>query len=140
MGSALLLGPYKTSLADTSREIIGREPPKALQLSDWGAQRLSCGQICYAASDAVLAFKLWPTIANLLQARGRWQAYEIERKVLVPVTAMQLVGVGFDVAEHAAKSLSGNATGVWRKSASCCSKDARFRPIGERFGNCCNQC
>ena len=101
MGSALLLGPYKTSLADTSREILGLEPPKALQLSDWGAQRLSCGQICYAASDAVLAFKLWPIIANLLQARSRWQAYEIERKVLVPVTAMQLVGVGFDAAEHA---------------------------------------
>ena len=36
--------------------------PKELQTSDWGAVQLAPGQLAYAASDAVIARKLWPVL------------------------------------------------------------------------------
>ena len=60
-GMGLLYGTEdrSRSLAAASKTILGVEPPKLLQTSCWAAPRLSAGQIAYAASDAVLTFRLW---------------------------------------------------------------------------------
>jgi hypothetical protein len=48
-------GGERRALDSVSTEVLGLTPPKALQVSDWSAPQLSPGQICYAASDAILA-------------------------------------------------------------------------------------
>src|SRR5262249_26877025 len=100
LGGALLLGKPRISLADAAVARLDLEPPKALQTSDWSAQ-LSHGQVCYAASDAILAFKLWPIIETELHEKGRWAPYELDRDVIPAVAALQLTGMRFDLEKHA---------------------------------------
>ena len=59
----LLFGTRSRSLASASRTVLSIEPPKELPTSIWSAPRLSAGQIAYAASDAVLAYRLWHRIS-----------------------------------------------------------------------------
>ena len=93
-------GGSNRSLANTTQHFFGSEVPKALQTSDWGADRLSDGQIAYAAMDAILARRLWEKIEPELGSRGRWAAYELQRSVIPAVADMELRGLGFDRAEH----------------------------------------
>jgi DNA polymerase I len=86
---------------------LGLVPPKDLQLSDWAADILSPGQIAYAASDAILAWKLWQSLPAKLQrpvgrsaAGSRWSAYELQRRVIPAVADMELRGLKIDPVVH----------------------------------------
>jgi DNA polymerase-1 len=94
-------GGERRSLENVSFEILGIAPPKALQLSDWAAPELSLGQLAYAASDAVLAYRLWPKLRTILIEQQRAKAYRLQRDAIPAVAAMDRGGLGFDPAEHA---------------------------------------
>jgi DNA polymerase-1 len=87
----LLYGTMNRSLENAGGKVLGLAVPKALQTSDWAARRLSRGQICYAATDAVLALQIWRKEAPRLRAR---------RNVTPAVAGMEWRGIGFDKAEH----------------------------------------
>jgi DNA polymerase-1 len=89
------------ALADVARRIFQLDVPKALQLSDWSAPRLSPGQIAYAASDAVLVRRLWPELVALAEANDTGAAYHLQRTALPAVVAMELRGLLLDRDEHA---------------------------------------
>jgi DNA polymerase-1 len=99
--AGLLLGVQKRSLANTAKARLNLDVPKAHQTSHWGAAHLSTGQLAYAASDSILAYRLWPFLQSELQRAGRWDAYELQRRVIPAVADMRLRGLGFDAAEHA---------------------------------------
>jgi DNA polymerase-1 len=94
-------GGSARSLEDASTYFLGKAPPKELQTSDWAAIHLSQGQLAYAASDAVLAWRIWQILAADLERNDRWGAYELQRRAIPGVVAMQLAGLGFDRDEHA---------------------------------------
>jgi hypothetical protein len=87
-------------LEATAEHFLARKPPKALQTSDWAAVELSSGQLSYAASDAVLAYRLWPILKADLGRTGRYEAYELQRRAIPPVAEMQLHGLLLDSEEH----------------------------------------
>jgi DNA polymerase I-like protein with 3'-5' exonuclease and polymerase domains len=88
-------------LDKAAKAFLGHDVPKELQLSDWSAAELSEGQIAYAASDAILTWQLWPPMAAELRAKKRWGAYELQRRAIPAVSAMELAGLGFDREAHA---------------------------------------
>ena len=88
-------------LDKAAKAFFSLDVPKELQLSDWSAAELSEGQICYAASDAILAWRLWPKMAAELKEKQRWEAYELQRRAIPAVADMELRGLGFDREEHA---------------------------------------
>jgi len=94
-------GGERRSLANISAEVLGLTPPKALQTSDWGAARLSYGQICYGASDAVIAYRLWPRLRAEMVTHQRTGAYLLQRRAVPAVAAMESRGLGIDLEEHA---------------------------------------
>jgi hypothetical protein len=51
------------------------ELPKGLQTSDWGAERLTRGQVAYACLDAITTWHLWPNLKVELERQGSWEAY-----------------------------------------------------------------
>jgi DNA polymerase I-like protein with 3'-5' exonuclease and polymerase domains len=94
-------GGEKRSLASVAAAILGLTPPKALQRSDWGAPKLSYGQTCYAAADAVLAYRLWPKLRAEIVKHQRTGAYLLQRSAVPAVAAMEGRGLGIDLSEHA---------------------------------------
>lgn len=88
-------------LVAAAEYFLGLTPPKSLQTSDWGADTLSAGQLAYASSDAVLAYRLWPILAADLHRTERWAAYELQRRAAPAVAAMQLRGLLLDRDIHA---------------------------------------
>jgi DNA polymerase I len=94
------VGGEKRSLASAAAAILNTDPPKALQTSDWSAPRLSPGQLAYAASDAVLAWRLWPWLRDAIAARQCTLAYRLQRNAAPAVADMELRGLGFDRDEH----------------------------------------
>jgi DNA polymerase I-like protein with 3'-5' exonuclease and polymerase domains len=83
------------------KAFLGLDVPKELQVSDWSAAELSDGQIAYAASDAILAWQLWPGMVAELNDKQRWDAYELQRRAIPAVADMQLRGLGFAPDTHA---------------------------------------
>jgi hypothetical protein len=96
----LLHGTMDRRLENATAKVLGVDVPKSLQTSDWAARKLSRGQICYAASDAVLAFRQWRKLAPALHRSGRFHTYELQRNVASAVVGMEWRGIGFDRAEH----------------------------------------
>jgi DNA polymerase-1 len=96
----LLHGTMDRRLEAAAAKVLGVAVPKSLQTSDWAAQKLSRGQICYAATDAVLAFRLWRKAVPVLRRNGRFTTYELQRNVAPAVALMEWHGIGFDKAEH----------------------------------------
>ena len=94
-------GGEKRSLANVSTEVLGLTPPKALQVSDWGAPKLSYGQLCYASSDPVLAYRLWPKLRAALVTHQRTGAYLLQRRAVPAVAAMESRGLGINLEAHA---------------------------------------
>src|SRR5271166_1465860 len=88
------------ALENAARDNLGVVPPKALQLSDWSAPRLSDGQLAYAAADAILAWRLWPKLQSELRSKLRWGAYLLQRDALPAVADMKLRGLRIDLDEH----------------------------------------
>jgi DNA polymerase-1 len=97
----LLYGTRDRALAVASSTVLKLDPPKALQTSDWSAKRLSRGQISYAASDAVLALRLWERLCPSLHEAERWRSYELQRDALPECSDMERRGIGFSIEEHA---------------------------------------
>jgi DNA polymerase I-like protein with 3'-5' exonuclease and polymerase domains len=89
------------SLANASAKLLNLTPPKLLQTSDWGADRLSRGQLAYASSDAVLAWRLWNVAGSKLRSSNRDAAYRLQRDAIPAVADIELKGLGFDRDEHA---------------------------------------
>lgn len=83
-----------------AKHFLQLDVPKELQTSDWGAVQLAPGQLAYAASDAIIARKLWPILENGLKQKSRWAAYELQRRAVAAVADMELRGIGFDRDEH----------------------------------------
>ena len=97
----LLYGTRSRSLATASNTVLHLDPPKELQVSDWSAKRLSCGQVAYAASDAVLAYRLWGEMQPNLAEMECTKSYALQRDVIPPIADMERRGIGFNVEEHA---------------------------------------
>jgi DNA polymerase-1 len=95
---ALLSGVHRRSLEATARQYLDIELPKSLQLSDWGADVLSPGQLAYAAADAIIPFQLWPHLLRALVKAARAGAYVLCRETLPAVVCMQARGVHMDTA------------------------------------------
>jgi DNA polymerase-1 len=101
LAGGLINGAQRRGLDDVCSAMLGMVPPKELQTSCWGAARLSPGQIAYAASDAILAYRLWRRQQPVLVREGLVDAYRLQRDAILPVAEMELKGLGFDAAEHA---------------------------------------
>jgi DNA polymerase I-like protein with 3'-5' exonuclease and polymerase domains len=97
----LLFGTRSRSLATASNEVLKLDPPKQLQTSDWSAKRLSRGQVAYAASDSVLARRLWEKLLPNLHALECSKSYLLQRDALPAIAAMERRGLGFNINEHA---------------------------------------
>ena len=97
----LLYGTRSRSLATASNVVLELDPPKELQTSDWSARRLSRGQVAYAASDAVLALRLWEKLLPNLQVFECARSYALQRNALPAIADMERRGLGFNVDEHA---------------------------------------
>jgi ribonuclease D len=100
--TGLLRGIGNRSLADAAGAFLGLEVSKDVRPSDWGAARLSRGQIAYAALDAVLVHRLWPLLDEQMAAKGRDGAYTLQRSAVLPVVDMELRGAMLDRNAHAA--------------------------------------
>jgi DNA polymerase-1 len=90
------------SLAAAARAFLGLDVAKDVRPSDWGAARLSPGQLAYAAADAALAHRMWPLLADEMGAMDRTAAYALQRGAMIAVAAMELRGVLLDRPAHAA--------------------------------------
>ena len=111
----LLRGTMDRSLENAAVEVLGIRPPKSLQTSDWAARKLSRGQICYAASDAILVLRLWRKLMPMLRQCRRFTTYALHRDAQPAVVAMEWRGMGFDAFEH------GRQVEVWsREFAEAC--------------------
>jgi DNA polymerase I len=120
--AGLLIGTEKgsgggRSLANAAAKLLECTPPKLLQTSDWGAESLSRGQLAYASSDAVLAWRLWSVTARRLKSSGRDAAYRLQRDVIPCVADIELRGLGFDRDEHARQ------VEVWSRELSDARRD-----------------
>ena len=89
------------SLEDGAKTVLGLTMLKDLQVSDWGAPSLSRGQLAYAASDGVIAYRLGQQLRPELQRVSRNVAYELQRRVIPIVSAMSARGLLLDQEEHA---------------------------------------
>jgi DNA polymerase-1 len=88
------------SLETSAARMFGLDVPKEMQTSDWSAPELSDGQVAYAAVDAILAWRMWQRLAPQLREKGRWAAYELQRRAIPAVADMELRGLGVDREEH----------------------------------------
>jgi DNA polymerase-1 len=98
----LMLGVHRhrRSIEAVVGQYSGIALPKDLQLSDWGADRLSPGQLAYAALDAILAFQLWPHLLKDLIKHEGVGAYVVQREAIPPVVRMQARGALMDTTAH----------------------------------------
>ena len=94
--AGLMLGVHRRGLAAAAEAYLGWKLPKELQTSEWGATRLSEEQLAYAALDAVAALRLWQGLKADLNARGRWDAYLLQRDAIPGAVGMELTGIGVD--------------------------------------------
>jgi DNA polymerase-1 len=104
-GAGLVIGVgYNGSLRSleaVSEKLLGLKPPKALQTSDWGLAKHTRGQLCYAATDAVLTWRIWQILTAELTRLDRRDAYRLQLRCIDPVSRMELRGVGIDREEFA---------------------------------------
>jgi DNA polymerase-1 len=102
--ATLIVGPgFNGSLQRLeaiSERFLNLSPPKALQLSNWSWNPLTHGQLCYAATDAVLTWRLWRTLKPLLTERSLRVSYRLQMSCLPAVEQMEQRGCGFDGQEH----------------------------------------
>jgi DNA polymerase I-like protein with 3'-5' exonuclease and polymerase domains len=101
--AALMLGVRRRSLEDAAAAYLGVELDKTLQTSDWGAEKLSEGQIAYAAIDAIAAFWMWLRLREDLEQKGRIPAYRLQRDVTPVVVRMMQHGIKLDREAHASQ-------------------------------------
>lgn len=67
-------------LAKLSKALLGKELPKAMQLSDWTVDTLSRDQISYAANDALTSLKVFTKYLLLYQQKNNGSLEEFTRR------------------------------------------------------------
>ena len=95
-------GGESRKLEKVAEKLLGVSPPKELATSDWSLPLITPGQIAYAATDAVLAWRLWRTMQPTLDrtphgsnsGQSRRGAYELQLHCGPAVGAMEERGVG----------------------------------------------
>jgi DNA polymerase-1 len=87
-------------LDNVSREVLGVDLPKGLQISYWSARTLSDAQLVYAASDPVVTYRAGRQMYQLLGDRER-QAFWLANRAVPVIARMRLRGLPFDPAVHA---------------------------------------
>ena len=92
--------PQGLGLAECSKNALGIEVDKTLQVSAWHNPELSQAQIEYAALDAVLALKLSSIYLPMIRAMQQTDAYKRLVRALPVVSRQMLIGVPFDAANH----------------------------------------
>ena len=94
----MTLNEWSTGLDDAVLAHLGIELDKTLQNSDWGAERLTRRQVEYAATDAVMG---WRLAQRIFPALGRQTpAYEVQAACVPAVSRMQRRGVLIDLDAH----------------------------------------
>lgn len=91
------------SLENITKAILKTELPKFMQLSDFGADDLTCEQIEYAALDAIACYMIAEKLSPGLAKFGLQNIYKITKEAQYPIAAMQLNGMCLDVPKHQAK-------------------------------------
>jgi DNA polymerase-1 len=102
--AGLMLGTWRRGIDDAGQAYLDLKLPKAHATSDWGAAKLTKAQVAYAAMDAVVAYRLWPTLEARLRREKRFNTYTLQRNAIPAVAAMELRGFLLDVEEHAAQT------------------------------------
>ena len=87
------------SLASVARDLLNLVLPKALAVSDWGAEPLSRAQLLYSALDAVVTFLIHQAQERELSRQGR-QLRRLMGACVVPVCEMERVGIPLDRDRH----------------------------------------
>jgi DNA polymerase-1 len=93
-------GGEMRSLENAAAALLGVTVPKEYQLSDWRAATLSSGQLAYAAADAVLTRRIWDRTSPGLAADGLADAYELQRRAIVPIADVERRGLKLDAKAH----------------------------------------
>jgi ribonuclease D len=88
-------------LKDLARELLGIELSKQQQLTDWGADTLTEGQIAYAASDVLHLHALRQRLDAMLKREGRSVIAEACFTFLPARARLDLLGwAEFDIFSH----------------------------------------
>lgn len=102
MTACRLIDGSRDGLGKTAANILGIDLPKELGASDWGRPDLSADQVNYAALDAVVTFDLWAHQRDLFDEVDE-NAQSIADETIIATARMELHGLPFDKAAHAAK-------------------------------------
>ena len=88
-----------TSLADLTKDYLGKKRDKSYQASDWSGE-LSREQIEYAADDAIDALDLWNLFSDLATDDQIATAYPMLRNAMPCLVWMEETGLDMDLAAH----------------------------------------
>lgn len=96
----------RKTLAERCKVVLGKEPSKEQQASDWGRENLDIKQIEYAAGDVVATWLLHIEQMKLVENSKRtpheecgW-IYDLMRSSIRAVNEVMVNGIGFDAASH----------------------------------------
>jgi ribonuclease D len=79
-------------LKNLLEEILGVDISKLQQMSDWGAEQLTDGQLAYAASDVLYLHRLKERLDKLLEREGRTDLAEAAFRFLPTRARLDLAG------------------------------------------------
>jgi DNA polymerase I len=109
--AAIALGPGERSYGEGEPQLIGLkwvaeqvlalELPKELQASDWGAPKLTDGQLAYAAADPAVCYRAGRRMRRQLSER-ELLAFRLANDAVPVISRMALRGLPFDPATHRA--------------------------------------
>ncbi|MDP7085862.1 MAG: DNA polymerase [Dehalococcoidia bacterium] len=87
---------YGRGLQDLAREYLDIELEKDEQTSEWAAERLTKGQIEYAATDAAVLLPLYDRLSEEVEELGLARTVDLENRLVGAISWMESRGVGFD--------------------------------------------
>jgi DNA polymerase I-like protein with 3'-5' exonuclease and polymerase domains len=90
----------KRKLKAVTKSLLHLDMPKDLAVSCWSAERLTAGQIAYAACDVAATWRIWDIVYPELRQLNRLEAYRLQRNAVPAVIRMELAGMPLDTAEH----------------------------------------
>jgi len=114
-----ILGGRLRSLKVLTSEILGEEISKEEQTSDWSQENLSEEQIKYAASDAVVVYKIFHILYPKLDENGVHTIYNLMRDAQHSIARMELAGVCLDKKSH------GSLIELWKRKKIKCEEILR---------------
>ncbi|MCS6873172.1 MAG: DNA polymerase [Pyrinomonadaceae bacterium] len=85
------------SLAEVAQFFLGLELDKSEQKSDWSSSELTESQLKYAATDAVVAFRLGKQIEEKLMREALTKTAQIEFNCITPLSNVEMNGIYVDL-------------------------------------------